>query len=69
MDEELFNQEIRKLLKRFGVTAQREIEQAVRSGIERGELTGRETLSVHIRLSVKNVLSELTVDGNIALDH
>jgi len=67
MDEELFNLEIRKLLKKFGVTAQREIEQAVRAQLERGTLTGRETLAVHIRMTVDHVVPEMTVDGTIAL--
>lgn len=67
MDEELFNLEIRKLLKKFGVTAQREIEQAVRAQLERGTLTGRETLDVHIRMTVDRVVPEMTVDGTIAL--
>jgi ribosomal protein L1 len=67
MDEELFNLEIRKLLKKFGVTAQREIEQAVRAQLERGTLTGRETLDVHIRMTVDQVVPEMTVDGTIAL--
>ncbi|HWG51901.1 MAG TPA: DUF6494 family protein [Gemmatimonadaceae bacterium] len=67
MDEELFNLEIRKLLKKFGVTAQREIEQAVRAQLESGALTGRETLDVHIRMTVDRVVPDLTVDGTIAL--
>ena len=29
MDEEFFNLELRKFLKRFGITSQREIEQSV----------------------------------------
>lgn len=40
MDEEVFNIELRKFLKRFGITAQREIERAVGAGIEGGALTG-----------------------------
>ncbi|HEX5409996.1 MAG TPA: DUF6494 family protein [Gemmatimonadaceae bacterium] len=67
MDEELFNLEIRKLLKKFGVTAQREIEQAVRAQLESGALTGRETLDVHIRMTVDRVVPGMTVDGTIAL--
>lgn len=68
MDEEHVNQEIRKLLKRFGVTAQREIEQAVRAGMEHGTLRGTEALPVRIRMTVTGVPVDLTVDGSIALD-
>jgi len=67
MDEDAFNMSVRKFLKKVGVTAQREIEQAVRAQLERGTLTGRETLAVHIRMSVDHVVPEMTVDGTIAL--
>ena len=44
MDEEVFNMSVRKFLKKLGVTAQREIELAVREQLERGDLHGDETL-------------------------
>lgn len=40
MDEEVLNTSVRKFLKKVGVTAQREIEQAVRAAAARGELSG-----------------------------
>jgi hypothetical protein len=67
MDEELFNLELRKFLKRFGVTAQREIEKAVATARQRGTLKGNETLEVRATLSIPGVLPELTIDGTIAL--
>jgi hypothetical protein len=67
MDEELFNLEVRKFLKRFGVSAQREIEKAVSAAVERRALKGNETLEVHATLSIPGVLPELTIDGIIAL--
>ena len=67
MDEEVFNLEVRKFLKRFGVTAQREIEKAVEASIKRGALTGGEVLPVHATLTIEGVLSELEIDGEIAL--
>jgi hypothetical protein len=36
MQEEVFNTSIRKLLKEFGVTAQREVEEGVRQGLNIG---------------------------------
>ncbi|MFQ5955870.1 MAG: DUF6494 family protein, partial [Kiloniellales bacterium] len=48
MDEDIFNMEVRKFLKKVGVTAQREIEQAVREAIEAGTLTGKETLTAKV---------------------
>lgn len=67
MDEEVFNLEIRKFLKRFGVTAQREIERAVAEALRRGTLHGDENLRVHATLTMPGVLSQLDVDGEIAL--
>lgn len=67
MDEELFNMELRKFLKRFGITAQREIERAVGAGIEAGSLTGREVLPVRATLTIPGVLEPLHIDGEIAL--
>jgi len=42
-------------------------QQAVRAQLESGALTGRETLDVHIRMTVDRVVPDLTVDGTIAL--
>jgi hypothetical protein len=67
MDEELFNMELRKFLKRFGITAQREIERAVGAGIEGGTLTGHEVLPVRATLTIPGVLEPLNIDGEIAL--
>jgi hypothetical protein len=67
MDDEVFNLELRKFLKKFGVTAQREIEKAVQTGLERGTLTGTEVLQVEATLSIGTLLPGLRIDGEIAL--
>ena len=67
MDQDVFNLDLRKFLKRFGVTAQREIERSVAEAIENGTLTGSETLSVRATLTIPNVLGELRIDGEIGL--
>jgi hypothetical protein len=67
MNEEAFNIEVRKFLKRFGITAQREIEKSVAAAIQRGTLKGTEVLPVHATLTVPGVLPELQIDGDIAL--
>src|SRR5262249_27058626 len=43
MNEDVFNASIRKFLKALGVTAQREIEKAVRHALAEGRLKGNET--------------------------
>jgi hypothetical protein len=68
MNDEVFNLDLRKFLKRFGVTAQREIERAVTDGIDRGALTGTETLEVRATLTIPGVIAELRIDGQIGLD-
>jgi len=67
MDEEVFNLEVRKFLKRFGVTAQREIEKAVDAAVHRRSLTGNEILKVDTTLTIPGVLPQLHIDGEIAL--
>jgi hypothetical protein len=67
MNEEVFNLEVRKFLKRFGVTAQREIEKSVLAALQRGVLKGSEALQVHATLTIPGVLAELQIDGEIAL--
>lgn len=67
MNEEVFNLDLRKFLKRFGVTAQREIERAVTEAIQDGRLTGSETLEVRATLTIADVITELRIDGQIGL--
>jgi hypothetical protein len=67
LDEDTFNLEVRKLLKTFGVGAQREIEKAVDDALEDGRLSGDETLSASIRLEISGLDLHFTTDGEIAL--
>jgi hypothetical protein len=67
MNEELFNLELRKFLKRFGVGAQREIEKAVQQGIASGALGGAETIKVRARLEIEGMDSDLVVEEQLPL--
>jgi ribosomal protein L1 len=67
MDEDAFNLSIRKFLKHFGVTAQREIENAVRKAIEDGKLRGDESVPVRATLLLDGVLRDFHIDGAITL--
>lgn len=67
MDPDVFNLELRKFLKRFGVTSQREIETAVEAAIAKGKLRGTEVLPVRATLTIPGVLQEFHIDGEIAL--
>jgi hypothetical protein len=67
MDEETFNMSVRKFLKRLGVTAQREIELAVREQLEAGELRGDETLDATATVAVQGLSRDIVITGTIAL--
>ena len=67
MDEEVFNMSVRKFLKKLGVTAQREIELAVREQLERGELQGDETLDATATVVVAGLSGDVIVTGKISL--
>lgn len=67
LDEDTFNLEVRKLLKTFGVGAQREIEKAVDEAVAAGRLTGEETLSASIRLEIPDIDLSFMTDGQISL--
>lgn len=68
MNDEALNVTTRQFLKRFGITAQREIERAIRARIEAGMLAGTETLPVRATLAMPGVLEEIEIAGEIALE-
>lgn len=63
MNEEQVNMDIRKFLKRFGVSAQREIERAIQ---ERGD-AGAATMRVRARLEIEGQAEEMVIDEEIRL--
>lgn len=67
MNEDAFNLSIRKFLKHFGVTAQREIERAVQRGVADGTLRGDESLPVRATLVLDGLVHEFHIDGTITL--
>ena len=67
MDEDRFNMSVRKFLKTLGITAQREIELAVREGIDAGDLRGDEALEATATVAVRGLPQEVVVTGTIRL--
>lgn len=65
MDEDRFNLDIRKFLKHFGVTAQREIEKAVAAGLADGTLTGTETIKARAVLELEGFGTLERIEGEI----
>ena len=68
MNEDVFNMEVRKFLKKVGVTSQREIEEAVRAAIESGKIMGKETLEAKVVLTIDKLGLSHEVDGTIMLE-
>jgi len=67
MDEDTLNMSVRKYLKKLGVTAQREIELAVREQLEAGNLRGDERLEATATVTVNGLPRDVLVTGTIAL--
>lgn len=68
MNEDVFNMEVRKFLKLVGVTSQREIEMAVRSAVQAGNIKGGQKLIARVHLTVEAVGLSKTIESQIALD-
>ena len=68
MNQDNFNMEIRKYLKKIGITSQREITNIVNQSISEGKLTGNETLKVSAKIVLHDINFELEIDGEISLD-
>lgn len=67
MNEDALNASIRKFLKTLGVTAQREIEKAVRQAIAEGRIKGTENFPAKATVSVAGIGLNWQVDGDIQL--
>ena len=67
MNDEVFNLGVRKFLKKFGVTAQREMEKAVDDGLRGGKLKGSETLKARATLTVDGLPMKVVIEDDIPL--
>ena len=68
MNEDVVNMEIRKVLKKVGITSQREIEKALQAAVESGKISGNESLAVSIRLEMPAIGLQHTLDETITLE-
>lgn len=68
MNEDTLNMEIRKYLKKVGVTSQREIEHAVLKAIESGKISETGTIEVKMVLTAPGIDLNYTIEGKIALE-
>lgn len=68
MDEETLNIQIRKFLKKVGITSQREIEKSVRQKLQQGSLKSSETLHPIMTLSVPELDLKIDISDDIDLE-
>jgi hypothetical protein len=68
MNEDVFNASLRKFLKRIGVTAQREIEKAVRQALAEHKLKGNERIPAEATVTLGEVRLSLEIKGEIELE-
>jgi hypothetical protein len=68
MNEDALNTSVRKFLKKVGVTAQREIEKAVRDAVAAGRLKGGEALTAKASITLSHINLAFEIDGAIELE-
>lgn len=68
MNEEKFNIEMRKFLKKVGITSQRLIEQHVRDALAAGRIAGNEKLEIRATLEIEDVGLKEPIHGQIDLE-
>jgi len=68
MNDEKFNTELRKFLKKVGITTQQEIENAVADALDQGKLSGNEALDVTATIRIGDIELDTTIEGKIRLE-
>ena len=68
MNDDAMNLGIRRFLKEFGVTAQREIERAVATAARNGQLPAGGTLKARVQLDLPDVGMHLDLERGIPLE-
>jgi hypothetical protein len=68
MNEDVFNSSIRRFLKTLGVTAQREIEKAVRQALADGKLKGTEKCPAKATITLGGIGFAHEIKGEIELE-
>jgi hypothetical protein len=68
MNEDTFNMQLRKFLKKVGINSQREIEQAVRDALDAGSLNGNEKLEAKMTLTIPALGLDVVIEDDISLE-
>jgi len=68
MNEDALNMQIRKFLKKTGITSQRSIEQAVREGLEDGSIKTGDTVEATMHLSIRQLGLDVDIVENLKIE-
>jgi hypothetical protein len=68
MNEDVLNGSIRKFLKTLGVSAQREIEKAVREGLAQGRIKGSGKFPARATVTIPGIGLSHEINGEIELE-
>ena len=68
MNEDNLNMEIRKFLKKVGITSQRIIENNIYEAEKNGSIKAGDEIELNMTLSIKNFQSSNTIDGKITIE-
>ena len=68
LNEDVLNIEIRKFLKKVGITCQREIEKSVRDAVDNSIIKKDQILAATVVLEIPTVKLKYTVDGKIRFE-
>ena len=68
MNEDNLNMEIRKYLKKVGITSQRIIENYIREADNNGTIKAGDEIELNMTLSIKNFQSSNSIDGKITIE-
>ena len=68
MNEDNLNMEIRKFLKKVGISSQRIIENAIHSANNNGLIKTGDEVELEMTLFIKNFDSNNTINGKIKID-
>ena len=67
MNEDNLNMEIRKFLKKVGITSQRIIENHIYEANKNGSIKAGDEIQLNMTLSIKNFQSSDRIDGRIII--
>jgi hypothetical protein len=68
MNEDNLNMEIRKFLKKVGITSQRIIENQIHDADKNGTIKAGDEINLEMTLSIKNFQSSNRIDGKITIE-